>query len=118
MALADDPIGALEDSVRRAPQPGLIAREAVMLGEVPENPAVMLIVTSGLIAARAVKDAVFAREIARQTDGALEMEPAIETILRFLLVAAAVQLHDHHAGFVAIRAVSKEIGRASCRERV
>mgnify|MGYP000527346332 CR=1 FL=1 len=60
----DHPVGAGQDAGDGALEPGIVAGEAVMLGEHPEDPAVMLVVTPSLIPSRAVEHAVLAREAA------------------------------------------------------
>ena len=105
--LVDDPVRARHDARGRAPQPGLIPREAVVLAQHPENPAVMLVVAARFEAARAIKDALLGREIPGQRHRALVMQPGVQALLRLLVIAAAVEVHHHHAGFVAVGAVAE-----------
>ena len=110
---ADDPVAAFYNAGCRSPQPGLVARKAIVFRQHPENPAVVLIVAAGLVTARAVQDALLRREGTRQRDRALVMQPGVETILRFFVVTAPIQVHDHHARFVAVRTIAE---RANPRE--
>ena len=73
----------------------------------------MLVVAAGLVTARAVKDAILRRERTRQRNRALVMQPRVKAILRLPVVAAPVEVHDHHARFVAVGAVAE---RADARE--
>src|SRR6266581_5718751 len=102
---ADDPIRSGQHSRDRAAQPGFIAREAEMLHQAPKNPAVMLIVTAVFIPAGAVEDAILRGEIAGQTDRSLIAQPGVEALLGFLVIAAPIQVHNHHAGLIAVSAV-------------
>ena len=84
-----------------------------MLAQHPENPAVMLVVAARLEAAGAVKDAFLGREIPGQRHRSLVMQPGVQAFLRLLVIAAAVEVHDHHARFVAVGAVGE---RADARK--
>ena len=111
--LTDYPIGAFDEPRRSAAQPRVVSGETVVLGQAPENPAVMLIIAARLVAAGAIQHALFGSEIARQTDRALVVQPAVEAILRLFVITAPVEIHDHHARLVAISAIAK---RADARE--
>ncbi len=65
----------------------------------------VLVVAAGFVAAGAVQDAFLGREIARQADGALIVEPGVEAFLGILVIAAALQVRHHHARFIAVSAV-------------
>ncbi len=84
---ADDPVGALDDAGRGAAQPGVVAGEAVMLAEHPEDPAVMLVVAAGFVAARAVEHALLGRERAGQPDRALVMQPGVQAISNTFIIS-------------------------------
>ena len=76
-----------------------------MLGQAPQNPAVVLVIAAVFVSTRSVQDPFLRGKVARQSDGALIVEPGLETFLRFLVVTAPVQVHDHHARFIAEGAV-------------
>ena len=107
LGFVDDPVRAGQDARGRAAQPRVVPREAVMLAQHPENPAVVLIVAAGFEPAGAVKDSLLRGEISRQRHCPLVMQPGVQALLRLLVVAAAVEVHDHHAGFVAEGAVGE-----------
>ena len=118
----DDPVRARHDARRRAAEPRLVPREAIMLAQHPENPAVVLVVAARLEAAGAVKDAFLGGEIPGQRHRALVMQPRVQAFLRLLVVAPAVEVHHHHARFVAVGAVGETSPRAQtaarrCRDR-
>src|SRR6266404_3907388 len=104
---ANDPVSARENPRSGGAQPGVVACEAVVLGEHPENPTMVLVIAAGFITAGAVKNALFGREIAGQCDRALIMQPGIQTLLCLLVIAASIQVDHHHAGLVAISAVGE-----------
>ena len=122
LGFIDDPVRARQDARRRAPQPRVVPREPIMLAQHPENPAVMLVVAARFEAAGAVKDALLGREIPGQRHRALVMQPGVQALLRLLVVAPAVEVHHHHARFVAVGAVARKSPRAQsaarrCRDR-
>ena len=106
-ALTNDPIGAGHQPRGGAAQPGGVARETVMFGQAPEYPAVMLVVAAGLVTAGAIENAVLGGEVAGQAGGALVMQPGLEAFPGFPVIAAPVQVHHHHARFIAVGAVTE-----------
>src|SRR5206468_273458 len=68
---ADDPFCTRQNSNRGAPQPYFVARETIMFGEAPQNPAMVLVVAAVLVAAGAVENAFARRKVPRQSDRSL-----------------------------------------------
>ena len=105
LGFASDPICAANDVWCYVPQPCIIPCKAVMLGQRPQNPSLVLVIAAVFITARSIKDAVCGIKITRKPRSALIVQPRIETIFGDLMITPAIEIKHHHAGFVGIDAV-------------
>ncbi len=106
-ALANNPLAALYDIGGGAFEPGVIAGVPVMLTEAPEHEAVVLIISSRLVACRTVELAFGGREVTRQAYRALVVQPGFKGPLGPLVVSTTVEVTDHHARFITVRTVGE-----------
>src|SRR5581483_562125 len=76
-----------------------------MFAQHPKNPAVMLVVAAGFITPGSIQDTFLGSKVSRQSDSALVVEPGIEAFLRLAMIAAPIQVDDHHTRLIPISAV-------------
>ena len=79
LALAEDPVAGLDDRRGRVLEPGTVAGVEGMLGQPPEDPAVVLVVRGReREAPRAVEHALVVAETAQERLGSLVPQPDLQ----------------------------------------
>ena len=111
-ALAEDPVAGLDQCRARVLEPGAVAGVERVLGQSPENPAVVLIVRGRKRKApRAVEHALVIAEAAGERLGPLVPHPDFQPAPGVVGKAPLVQLLVDHARLVAAVAVGRGADR-------
>src|SRR5438552_3652523 len=102
LALAEYPVGAVDQPIGVGHQPRLVATGKIMLGKTPKNPSMMLVIAlAHFKTARPIKNTIVIGKIAVKSLGALIFEPDVQSAASLIMESPLVQILNDHARFIA-----------------